>query len=98
MLAGSLASFVAAYLSVRFLECYFRTRTRYPFAIYSLHSPPAREHYQRRRSQGDSHSAASSNLTNRHVGMLYHCLQSRELYDAGKAYPAGNRASSMTAA
>ena len=63
-----------------------------------LHSPPAREHYQRRRSQGDSHSAASRNLTNRHVGMLYHCLQSRELYDAGKAYPAGNRASSMTAA
>lgn len=36
VLAGSLASFVAAYLSVRFLERYFRTRTLYPFAIYSL--------------------------------------------------------------
>jgi undecaprenyl-diphosphatase len=36
VLVGSLASFVAAYLSVRFLERYFRTRTLYPFAIYSL--------------------------------------------------------------
>ena len=36
VLAGSLASFIAAYLSVRFLERYFRTRTLYPFAIYSL--------------------------------------------------------------
>ena len=36
VLAGSLASFVAAYVSVRFLERYFRTRTLYPFAIYSL--------------------------------------------------------------
>jgi undecaprenyl-diphosphatase len=36
VLAGSLASFVAAYLSVRFLERYFRTRTLYPFAVYSL--------------------------------------------------------------
>lgn len=30
------AMIVAAYLSVRFLERYFRTRTLYPFAIYSL--------------------------------------------------------------
>jgi len=36
VLAGSLASFAAAYLSVRFLERYFRTRTLYPFAVYSL--------------------------------------------------------------
>src|SRR6478672_244432 len=36
VLAGSLVSFVAAHLSVRFLERYFRTRTLYPFAIYSL--------------------------------------------------------------
>jgi len=36
VLAGSLASFAAAYLSVRFLERYFRTRTLTPFAIYSL--------------------------------------------------------------
>ena len=34
VLAGSLASGVAAYLSVRFLTRYFRTRTLTPFAIY----------------------------------------------------------------
>ena len=36
ILAGSIASFVGAYLSVRFLEKYFRTRTLIPFAIYCL--------------------------------------------------------------
>lgn len=36
VLAGSLASFVTAYLSVRFLTRYFRTRTLIPFAIYSI--------------------------------------------------------------
>jgi transposase len=63
-----------------------------------LHSPSARDHYQQRRAQGDSHTAASRNLANRHVGMLHHCLQSRQLYDAGKAYPTGDRTPSTTAA
>ena len=36
ILAGSVASFVCAYLAVRFLERYFRTRTLIPFAMYSL--------------------------------------------------------------
>ncbi len=36
ILAGSIASFVCAYLAVRFLERYFRTRTLVPFAIYCL--------------------------------------------------------------
>jgi undecaprenyl-diphosphatase len=36
ILAGSIAAFVAAYLSVRFLEKYFRTKTLIPFGIYSL--------------------------------------------------------------
>ena len=36
ILAGSLASFICAYLAVRFLEKYFRTRTLTPFAIYCL--------------------------------------------------------------
>ncbi len=36
VLAGSVASFITAYLSVRFLTRYFRTRTLTPFAIYSL--------------------------------------------------------------
>jgi undecaprenyl-diphosphatase len=34
VLAGSIASFVCAYLSVRFLMRYFETRTLTPFAIY----------------------------------------------------------------
>lgn len=36
ILVGSLAAGLAAYLSVRFLTRYFRTRTLLPFAIYSL--------------------------------------------------------------
>lgn len=36
ILAGSIASFVCAYLAVRFLEKYFRTRTLTPFAVYCL--------------------------------------------------------------
>jgi undecaprenyl-diphosphatase len=34
VLAGSLASFVSAYLSVRFLTRWFHTRTLTPFAVY----------------------------------------------------------------
>lgn len=34
VLAGSVASFVCAYLAVRFLTRYFQTRTLTPFAIY----------------------------------------------------------------
>jgi undecaprenyl-diphosphatase len=34
VLAGSIASFVAAYLAVRFLTRYFQTRTLTPFAVY----------------------------------------------------------------
>ncbi|MDO8108381.1 undecaprenyl-diphosphate phosphatase [Isoptericola sp. b441] len=36
VLVGSIASFVTAYLSVRYLTRYFRTRTLTPFAIYSI--------------------------------------------------------------
>ena len=36
ILVGSIAAFVAAYLSVRFLTRWFATRTLLPFAIYSL--------------------------------------------------------------
>jgi len=34
VLAGSIASFVCAYLAVRYLTRYFQTRTLTPFAIY----------------------------------------------------------------
>jgi len=36
ILIGSIAAFVAAYISVSFLVKYFRTKNLYPFAIYSL--------------------------------------------------------------
>ncbi|MGZ4529323.1 MAG: undecaprenyl-diphosphate phosphatase [Mycobacterium sp.] len=36
VLAGSIASFVCAYLAVRFLTQYFQTRTLTPFAIYCI--------------------------------------------------------------
>ena len=36
MLAGSVASFVAAYLAVRYLTRYFQTRTLTPFAAYCV--------------------------------------------------------------
>jgi undecaprenyl-diphosphatase len=36
VLVGSLAAGISAYLSVRFLERFFRTRTLVPFAVYSV--------------------------------------------------------------
>ena len=36
ILLGSLAAFVAAYLSVRFLTRYFKSNNLYPFAAYCL--------------------------------------------------------------
>ncbi|MGH3831640.1 MAG: undecaprenyl-diphosphate phosphatase [Pseudonocardiaceae bacterium] len=36
IIAGSIASFVSAYLAVRFLTRYFETRTLTPFAVYCL--------------------------------------------------------------
>jgi len=36
VLAGSAASFVTAYLAVRFLTRWFQTRTLTPFAVYCL--------------------------------------------------------------
>jgi hypothetical protein len=52
------------------------------------HSPGAHEHFTRRRERGDSYSAAARNLTNRGLGMLHHCLKTRQLYDENKAFQA----------
>jgi undecaprenyl-diphosphatase len=41
VLVGSLASFAAAYLAVRFLTRYFHTRTLTPFAVYCVHAGTA---------------------------------------------------------
>jgi transposase len=60
------------------------------------HSPQARAHHDRRRARGDSYSAAARNLANRHLGMLYHCLQTRQLYDPAKAFPASKDQAAVT--
>jgi hypothetical protein len=51
------------------------------------HSPAAHAHFTTRREHGDSYSAAARNLTNRGIGMLHHCLQTRQHYDETKAFP-----------
>jgi transposase len=51
------------------------------------HSPGARAHYDRRRTAGDTYSAAARNLANRGLGMLHHCLQTRQPYNENTAFP-----------
>jgi transposase len=61
----------------------------YLWAFASLRpSPGADAHYRRRREHGDWHAAAQRNLFNRLLGQLYHCLQTRELFDERAAFPA----------
>jgi transposase len=50
-------------------------------------SPGARAHYDRRRQRGDSHAAALRNLSNRFMGILFHCLQQHVPYDEHQAFP-----------
>lgn len=51
-------------------------------------STGARAHYDRRRSDGDRHTAAQRNLFNRMLGCLHHCLTKRMHYDEAVAFPA----------
>jgi transposase len=51
------------------------------------HSPSAHAHFTARRQRGDSYSAAARSLTNRGIGMLHHCLQTRQHYDESRAFP-----------
>jgi len=44
-------------------------------------SPGALAHYRRRRERGDWHNAGLRNLFNRMLGMLHHCLTTRQTYD-----------------
>lgn len=55
------------------------------------HSPAAHDHFTARRERGDSYSAAARNLTNRGIGMLHHCLSTRQHYDEMKAFPNSDR-------
>ncbi|WP_413540548.1 hypothetical protein [Salinispora tropica] len=49
-------------------------------------SPGAHAHYQRRRTTGDSHTAALRHLSNRLLGCFHHCLQTRQLYRETTAF------------
>ncbi len=61
--------------------------TGYIWAFASLRpSPGARAHYDRRRATGDTHTEALRNLTNRMIGCLHHCLQTRATYSEATAF------------
>jgi transposase len=49
-------------------------------------SPGAEAHYRRRRDAGDWHAQAQRHLFNRLLGQLYHCLQTRQLFDEQRAF------------
>ena len=48
---------------------------------------PSRDHCLARRGHGDGHPAALRHLFNRMLGQLFHCLQTRQLYDRDRAFP-----------
>lgn len=52
----------------------------------ATHCESARDHYRRRRDQGDRHAAAQRHLFNRLIGQLYYCLQHRQTFDEAKAF------------
>lgn len=49
-------------------------------------SPGANAHYRRRRQAGDWHAPAQRHLFNRMIGQLYHCLQTRQVFDEQHAF------------
>ena len=63
--------------------------TGYVWAFAALTaSPGARAHYDRRKADGDRHTAAQRNLFGRLLGCLHHCLATRQAYDEKTAFPA----------
>ena len=50
-------------------------------------SPGAKAHYQRRPDHGDWHNAVLRHLFNRQLGILHHCLTTRQTYEETKAFP-----------
>ncbi len=50
------------------------------------HSPGARRLYQRLRSRGQTHNAATRVVANKLVGVLHACLRDRTLYDEQRAW------------
>jgi len=58
---------------------------------------PLRDLYDQRRALGDRHAAALRNIFNRSLGQLWYCLQTHQLYDQAKAFPAPNQSRSELA-
>lgn len=59
----------------------------YVWAFVALsNSPGTRAHCGRRRERGERHNAAQRNLFERVLGMLHHCLQTRQFYDELHAF------------
>jgi transposase len=61
-------------------------------------SPGARAHYDRRRATGERHTAAQRNLFNRLLGILHHCLHTRQPYSENAAFPTTQDTPARTAA
>jgi transposase len=61
-------------------------------------SPGARNHYDRRRKDGDRHAAAQRNLFGRLLGCLHYCLATGQHYHENTAFPATSPATSDIAA
>ncbi|TPG36469.1 IS110 family transposase [Mycolicibacterium hodleri] len=81
------ASGTKTYIGLRRVRNKRLNQAAYMWALpLILHSTEARAHYDRRRRRGDSHTAASRHLANRYIGMLHHCLQTRQTYDPDKAF------------
>jgi hypothetical protein len=51
-------------------------------------SPGARAYYDAHKARHDDHDMALRALANRLVGILHHCVATRQLYDEDKAWPA----------
>ncbi len=52
----------------------------------ATHCESARDHYRRRKEQGDRHAAAQRHLFNKLLGQLHYCLQHRHTFDEAKAF------------
>ncbi|WP_443111388.1 transposase [Amycolatopsis sp. A1MSW2902] len=61
--------------------------TGYMWSFAALRSSEPRQHYDRRRTAGERHTAALRNLFNKLLGCLFHCLQHHTAYDPGRAFP-----------
>jgi transposase len=57
----------------------------------AAHCESARDHYRRRKEQGDRHAAAQRHLFNKLIGQLYHCLQNQQQSSEAKAFPLAPR-------